>query len=83
MRAQIAEADGQKQLASNEWYLVECLTTLKDIYDSGDCNNCKIHKDCPCPPGLGKLVRFNCPHYISEEENDDGRGYSGETTEHE
>lgn len=54
--AYIKRATEYRQLAS--W-----LTTLKEIWDSGDCNNCRNSK-CEWKSKLGQLVRYNCPHYV-------------------
>ena len=43
--------------------LAEWLKALKEIWDSGDCNDCRAYK-CEYKPKLGQLVRFNCPHYV-------------------
>ena len=53
--------DSQK--AGEEWYLVACLKTLKDIMECGDCNTCGISKTCQYTPKLGQMVRYNCPFY--------------------
>jgi hypothetical protein len=43
--------------------LAEWLKALKEIWDSGDCNDCR-NGQCEWKPKLGQLVRFNCPHYV-------------------
>lgn len=53
--------------------LAEWLKALKEIWDSGDCNDCR-NGQCEWRPKLGQLVRFNCPHYVgvaNEEVNAD------------
>jgi hypothetical protein len=53
--------------------LDEFHSLLKEIWDSGDCNDCK-NGQCEWRPKLGQLVRFNCPHYVgvaNEEVNAD------------
>lgn len=47
----------------NMAYILDCLTTLRNILETGDCNNCRARKDCVCKPGLGQMVRYNCPFY--------------------
>lgn len=49
-------AEEHRQLAS--W-----LQALKEIWDSGDCNDCR-NGQCEWKPKLGQLVRYNCPHYV-------------------
>lgn len=44
-------------------YIMDSLRTLRDIYNSGDCNNCK-RMNCEYQPKPGQLVRYNCPHYV-------------------
>ena len=43
--------------------LAEWLKVLKEILDSGDCNDCR-NGQCEWKPKLGQLVRYNCPHYV-------------------
>lgn len=53
--------------------LAEWLKALKEIWDSGDCNDCR-NGQCEWRPKLGHLVRYNCPHYVgiaNEEVNAD------------
>ena len=49
------------------------LIVLKEIWDSGCCNDCR-NGQCEWRPKLGQLVRYNCPHYvgIANEEVNDG-----------
>ena len=44
-------------------YILDALRAYRSIVESGDCNNCKDRADCPYSPGVGKLVRYNCPFY--------------------
>jgi hypothetical protein len=50
-------------IAEENEQLAEWLKTLKEIWDSGDCNDCR-NGQCEWKPKLGQLVRFNCPHYV-------------------
>ncbi|MBQ1574731.1 MAG: hypothetical protein IIZ78_26700, partial [Clostridiales bacterium] len=53
--------------------MAEWLKALKEIWNSGDCNDCR-NGQCEWKPKLGQLVRFNCPHYVgvaNEEVNAD------------
>lgn len=45
--------------------LAEWLKALKEIWDSGDCNDCG-NRGCLYKPKLGHLVRYNCPFYRKE-----------------
>ena len=58
----VERAKKQRQLAS--W-----LTALKEIWDSGDCNDCG-NRGCLYKPKLGQLVRYNCPFYRKEVKTD-------------
>ena len=49
-------------------YILDCLRALRNIYDTGDCNECGIKKTCKYIPKPGKMVRYNCPFYEKEQE---------------
>ena len=49
--------------ASEHRQLADWLKALKEIWDSGDCNDCR-NGQCEWKPKLGHLVRYNCPHYV-------------------
>ena len=51
------------QYAKEHRQLAEWLKALKEIWDSGDCNDCR-NGQCEWKPELGQLVRYNCPHYV-------------------
>lgn len=54
--------------------LSDWLKCLKEIWDSGNCHDCR-NGQCEWKPELGQLVRFNCPHYVgitNEEVNENG-----------
>ena len=61
-----------KECASEHRQLAEWLKALKEIWDSGDCNNCKFKGMCATEPKLGQMVRYNCYGYSRKEvdEND-------------
>ena len=64
-----------QELEAEHRQLAEWLKALKEIWDSGDCNDCR-NGQCEWKPKLGQLVRFNCPHYVgvvNEEVNADER----------
>ena len=50
-------------------YILDTLMAYRNIAETGNCNICK-NKDCQWKPKLGQLVRYNCPHYKAEEDND-------------
>lgn len=52
-----------RECANEHRQLAEWLKALKEIWDSGDCNDCR-NGQCEWKPRLGQLVRFNCPHYV-------------------
>lgn len=56
--------------ASEHRQLAQWLKVLKEIWDSGDCNDCR-NGQCEWKPKLGQLVRFNCPHYVRVTEGSD------------
>ena len=61
------------ECANEHRQLAEWLKVLKEIWDSGDCNDCR-NGQCEWKPKLGQLVRYNCPHYVgiaNEEVNAD------------
>ena len=47
-------------------YTLECLTVLREIQETGDCNICK-NRECTYRPSYGQLPRYNCPFYIKPE----------------
>lgn len=63
MRAIMCEIVGNVRESRSEWYLYDCLTTLKNIQDCGDCNVCASKNDCQYVPKPGQMVRYNCPFY--------------------
>ena len=52
--------------ASEHRQLAEWLKALKEIWDSGDCNDCLHSKNCTIRPKLGQMVRYNCYQYERE-----------------
>lgn len=51
------------ECAKEHRQLAKWLKALKEIWDSGSCNDCR-NGQCDCKPKLGQLVRYNCPHYV-------------------
>ena len=50
-------------------YILDTLMAYRNIAETGNRNICKFRK-CQWKPKLGQLVRYNCPHYKAEEDND-------------
>ena len=55
--------DKLSKAIENSYYIADSLKVLKEIYESGDCNDCKEKYGCEWEPKAGQLVRYNCPHY--------------------
>lgn len=51
-------------------FILDSLKTLRDIYNSGSCNDCQHKKYCNDVPRLGQQVRYNCPYYAREGKNE-------------
>lgn len=51
------------ECAKEHRQLAEWLKALKEIWDSGSCNDCR-NGQCEWKPKLGQLARYNCPHYV-------------------
>lgn len=51
------------KITEDLYYTVDCLKTLGEILDSGDCNDCTLKGTCEYVPKPGELVRYNCPFY--------------------
>lgn len=51
------------ELARKNFQLADYLECLKEIWESGDCNDCLHQHNCTIKPKLGQLVRFNCYQY--------------------
>ena len=60
--------------------LEQWLKALKEIWDSGDCNDCR-NGQCEWKPRLGQLVRFNCPHYVGVANNEVNADEEGSESE--
>ena len=57
-----------EKCAAEHRQLADWLKHYKRIIESGDCNVCDIKKVCIHKPKCGELVRYNCPHYRTKEE---------------
>lgn len=56
-------ASKAKKCASDFNQLASWLKALKEIWDSGACNDCNFSGHCEIQPKVGQLVRFNCYHF--------------------
>lgn len=52
---------------SNVAYILDCLMALRNIHQSGSCNDCGQVKTCVCRPDWGEQVRYNCPFYTEDD----------------
>lgn len=68
IRAIMCENVGNKEEAKNEWYLYDCLSALKNIHETGDCNTC-MNCACEYKPKVEQMVRYNCPFYEKDKDN--------------
>ena len=74
MKLSANDIERMKRNAQENRQLATWLKVLKEILDSGDCNECR-NEQCEWKPKLGQLVRYNCPHYVgiaNAEVNADG-----------
>lgn len=53
---------------ANVAYILDTLMAYRLIAETGNCNTCKS-KNCQWRPKPGQLVRYNCPHYETEEKS--------------
>ena len=49
-------------------YILDSLMALREIHNSGSCNDCGILDTCKIKPKLGQMVRYNCPFWLSKGE---------------
>ena len=59
--------DSLNKAISDVAYILDSLCSLRQIYQTGDCNVC-TNKNCGYMPKPGQMVRYNCPFYKSESE---------------
>ena len=50
-------------------YILDSLILLQRIQQTGDCNICK-NRECGYMPKVGQMVRYNCPFYKAEKEEE-------------
>ena len=49
-------------------YILDTLMAYRNIVQTGDCNRCKIKKECGVCPKPGEQVRYNCMFYVGEDQ---------------
>ena len=47
---------------ANQAYVLDCLMELRNIYKTGNCNECS-QSTCEYIPNPGQQVRYNCPFF--------------------
>ena len=52
---------------SNTPYILDSLMALRNIQESGSCNDCGIAWACQMKPQPGQMVRYNCPFWVKQE----------------
>ena len=57
-------------MISDGYYVIDSLTCLKNIMESGDCNTCLKKNACEFAPKPGEPVRYNCFAYLGGERSD-------------
>ena len=77
-REQRQEVNSCRECAAEHRQLAEWLKVLKEIWDSGDCNDCMFKGMCAIEPKLGQMVRYNCYGYAKREVNADAEGSESE-----
>lgn len=57
--------DRLDKIISDIGYVLDCLRTLRNICEAGNCNDCQAGRygRCAYKPKVGQMVRYNCPFY--------------------
>lgn len=61
-KGRIMEEDRLGKTISDVAYILDNLMLLRQIQQTGNCNNCK-NENCGHIPRAGQMVRYNCPFY--------------------
>lgn len=61
--------DRLNKTISDVAFILDNLILLRQIQSKGNCNIC-ANKDCEYKPKLGQMVRYNCPFYKAESEEE-------------
>lgn len=51
-------------------YILDTLMAYRSIQETGGCNECAL-KQCSYAPKPGQIVRYNCPFFCKEDEDDE------------
>ena len=51
-------------------YILDTLMAYRNIVQTGDCNRCKIKKECGICPKPGEHTRYNCAFYVEKGEQE-------------
>lgn len=62
--------DRLDEMISNGIYIIDALIALRRITKSGCCNTCGVIKECTYKPKPGEIVRYNCPFYEEEDQEE-------------
>lgn len=72
--------DRLDKMISNIGYVLDSLMALRNIYQTGSCNECEAVKTCEYVPKPGQMVRYNCPFYKGKPgDTEDGPKIDGGT----
>lgn len=68
------------KMISDIGYVLDSLMALRNIYQTGSCNECEAAKTCEYAPKPGQMVRYNCPFYAGKpDDTEDGPKIDGGT----
>lgn len=60
-------APSDQEIEESLHLATQALHFLKAMKDKPTCNTCAIINTCKYAPDWGEPVRYNCPHYVKEE----------------
>jgi hypothetical protein len=55
------------KLIAQTAHTLDCLIALRNIQNSGDCNEC-ANRGCLYRPEAGQMTRYNCPLFMKKAE---------------
>lgn len=56
------------ELIAQKAFELDNLILLRNILESGNCNDCRKKKICADVPAYGKQIRYNCPFFEKKED---------------
>lgn len=59
--------DRLDQAITDVAYILDSLMALRNIQQTGCCNECTFAHGCVHEPKLGQMVRYNCPFFERED----------------